>query len=159
MATEEREYTVESHGADLDVSRRPTQLTAVAACPFCGARAKLFLWSLAGSGKRCACGAMFWAGGRATRDVQPRFRRGQVIKEGAELGVVLQAGARTYDVVWVGGSTSRYRQGVRDVHLATEFELEGQDRVVRHLHREAQQARRERRDGAGIKRGQVWPSR
>jgi len=88
-----------------------------------------------------------------------KFKRGQVIKEGMQLGVVLQAGPATYDVVWVGGSTSRYRQGVRSVHLATENELDGQDRVVQHLHGEAEAARRERRAGAGIKRGQVWPSR
>lgn len=27
-------------------------------CPFCGATVEAFLWSLAGSGKRCACGAV-----------------------------------------------------------------------------------------------------
>lgn len=27
-------------------------------CPFCAATVEAFLWSLAGSGKRCACGAV-----------------------------------------------------------------------------------------------------
>lgn len=27
-------------------------------CPFCAVEVKGFLWSLAGSGKRCSCGAM-----------------------------------------------------------------------------------------------------
>ena len=26
-------------------------------CPFCGTETECFLWSLAGSGKRCTCGA------------------------------------------------------------------------------------------------------
>jgi len=30
----------------------------VNSCPFCGERVKAFLWSLAGCGKRCACGAV-----------------------------------------------------------------------------------------------------
>ncbi len=31
----------------------------VATCPFCGAKVVVFVWSLAGSGKRCECGALF----------------------------------------------------------------------------------------------------
>ena len=27
-------------------------------CPFCGAREWAYVWSLAGSGKRCPCGAL-----------------------------------------------------------------------------------------------------
>jgi hypothetical protein len=27
-------------------------------CPFCGARVKAYVWSLAGGGKRCPCGAL-----------------------------------------------------------------------------------------------------
>lgn len=26
-------------------------------CPFCGAQVKVFIWSLAGGGKKCTCGA------------------------------------------------------------------------------------------------------
>ncbi len=89
-----------------------------------------------------------------------KFERGQIIKESSALGIILQGGSVAYDVVWMGGSTSRYRYDAnRDVRLATEFELEGQDRVLRHLRREAAEARRERKVGARIKRGQVWPSR
>lgn len=88
------------------------------------------------------------------------FERDQVVKEGVSLGLVLQSGKTSYDVVWIGGSTSRYRYAAkRDVHVATEFELEGQDRVVRHLRREAVAARHERKVGARCKRGQVHPSR
>jgi hypothetical protein len=28
------------------------------ACPFCGESVKAYIWSLAGSGKRCPCGAV-----------------------------------------------------------------------------------------------------
>lgn len=38
--------------------------TIVIRCPFCTAHITAFLWSLAGGGKRCACGALF--GGRGT---------------------------------------------------------------------------------------------
>jgi len=88
-----------------------------------------------------------------------RFQVDQVVKEGAQLGVVLQTGKATYDVIWVGGSTTRYRYGARDVHVATEFELKGQEGVVRHLRGEALEARRERRSGARVRRGQVSPRR
>lgn len=27
-------------------------------CPFCGAETRAYIWSLAGSGKKCICGAM-----------------------------------------------------------------------------------------------------
>ncbi len=91
--------------------------------------------------------------------VVARFERGQVIKERTEFGVVLQSGERTYDVVWVGGSTSRYRHGDGDIRLATESELGEQARLVAHLRREAADARRERKAGARIKRGQIHPSR
>lgn len=34
-------------------------------CPFCRAVSTAYLWSLAGSGKRCSCGAMFTSYGEA----------------------------------------------------------------------------------------------
>jgi len=92
-----------------------------------------------------------------------KFARGQIVKEDGQvsnLGIILSSGDRTYDIVWMGGSTSRYRYSTgRNVALATSFDLEGQELVLKHLHREAAAAREERRTGARIKRGQVWPSR
>ena len=84
------------------------------------------------------------------------FKRGDFVKEGAEVGIVLASGSKTFDVVWTGGSTSRYRYGIRDIHLATERDLEDCNRE--HLIKEAADAREERRIGAGVKRGQIWPS-
>lgn len=89
-----------------------------------------------------------------------RFKRDAIIKEGAELGVILQSGDVTFDVIWTGGSTSRYRYDAkRVINVATAFDLEGQDRTIAHLRGEARAARGERRMGAHIKRGQVSPSR
>lgn len=34
-------------------------------CPFCGSQVTVFVWSLAGGGKRCQCGALFGSGGTA----------------------------------------------------------------------------------------------
>jgi hypothetical protein len=31
-------------------------------CPFCGAEVKVYVWSLAGGGKRCNCGALHMSG-------------------------------------------------------------------------------------------------
>ena len=42
-----------------------THLTAL--CPFCEARMTVSLLSLRGPGKRCGCGALLQAGGKATR--------------------------------------------------------------------------------------------
>ena len=42
-----------------------THLTAL--CPFCGARMTVALLTLRGPGKRCGCGALLRAGGKATR--------------------------------------------------------------------------------------------
>ncbi len=42
-----------------------THLTAL--CPFCEARMTVSLLSLRGPGKRCGCGALLRAGGKATR--------------------------------------------------------------------------------------------
>ena len=41
--------------------------TRVVECPFCGCHTEARLWSLAGSGKRCDCGALFGWMGTATR--------------------------------------------------------------------------------------------
>ena len=89
-----------------------------------------------------------------------KFERDQIVKEGADLGLILQSGAVTYDVIWIGGSTSRYRYAAaRDVHLATRFDLEAQEGTIKHLRQEAETARKERRDGARVRRGAIHPSR
>lgn len=36
-------------------------------CPFCEAEVVAYVWSLAGGGKRCSCGAMFSAYGNARK--------------------------------------------------------------------------------------------
>jgi hypothetical protein len=40
-------------------------------CPFCGTKWDVYLWSFAGSGKRCTCGAMLSLRGGAWRKVEP----------------------------------------------------------------------------------------
>ncbi len=72
-------------------------------------------------------------------------------------GRVLVSGAKTFDVVWIGGSTTRYRHGVRDIRIVPAAELDVHSRD--HLSREAEAARRERRAGARVRRGTVSPSR
>lgn len=93
------------------------------------------------------------------------FEPGQlVIEEGngmSDMGIILSSGAVTFDIVWIGGSTSRYRYSTgRHVRLATPREIEAADpTMIEHLRKEAADAREERRTGARRKRGQVWPSR
>jgi len=83
--------------------------------------------------------------------VQP----GEFIRENASLGLVLTSGAKTFDVVWIGGSTTRYRHGVRDIKIvpAAEIDAYSRDRLAQ----EADTARRERRAGRRIQRGTVSP--
>lgn len=66
-ALERREWACVSYR--LSPTAR-THLTAL--CPFCGARLTVSLLTLRGPGKRCPCGALIAAGGKATR------RRGYV---------------------------------------------------------------------------------
>lgn len=73
-------------------------------------------------------------------------------------GIVIACGPKTYDVVWIGGSTTRYRHGVRSVRVVTAAEI-GDGHLHKHLLREAKDAKAERRRGAGIRRGTVSPSR
>lgn len=50
----ERHYTVIAH------YRRPAGRSAVLIrCPWCGTDTEARVWSLAGRGKRCECGALF----------------------------------------------------------------------------------------------------
>jgi len=86
-----------------------------------------------------------------------RVMPGDFLKEGIDLGLVLTSGKSTYDVIWVGGSTTRYRHGVRDVRIIPPAEIDTHRRE--HLTREAAAARRERRAGSRIRRGTVSPQR
>lgn len=92
-----------------------------------------------------------------------RFRRDEIVVEGnnsTDLGCIVQSGEVSYDVVWQGGSTSRYRYSTgRYVRPATPAELALLWRTVANVREHAANARAERRRGARIKRGQVWPSR
>lgn len=48
-------------------------------CPFCKADIEIYLWSFAGCGKRCKCGAKLnWITGTASREQPSRRRRGGV---------------------------------------------------------------------------------
>jgi hypothetical protein len=81
---------------------------------------------------------------------------GDFIHEAHDYGLVIASGPVTYDVVWIGGSTTRYRHGERDVAIVhQDHEDLGVWRY--HLEREAKAAREERREGRGIRRGQVSP--
>lgn len=58
---EERTYTVVHEVSEMGRSR----ITIV--CPFCGEHVVAYRWSLAGSGKRCGCGALFDRFARAVK--------------------------------------------------------------------------------------------
>lgn len=70
MRNQTREWVASASGADADVTGRKTQKTCMTKCPFCGAQVKLYLWSLAGKGKLCLCGAIFYTGGRCDKVVE-----------------------------------------------------------------------------------------
>ncbi len=82
---------------------------------------------------------------------------GDFVREGIDLGLVLVSGAKTFDVIWMGGSTTRCRHGERDIQIVPPAELDVLSRE--HLTKEAEAARSERRKGLRIKRGTVSPRR
>ena len=58
---------------DLGYTGRMGRSTITIACPFCGLRNVTYVWSLAGSGKRCEnneCRVMFTSWGMAFDDLQ-----------------------------------------------------------------------------------------
>lgn len=57
---EYRKYAVERTGCE-----HPSSIVHWIECPWCGVEVKAYLWSLAGGGKRCRCGAIFASGGHA----------------------------------------------------------------------------------------------
>jgi hypothetical protein len=58
--TDCRRYTVVDRGYD-----GPGKTWVIVKCPYCEATTKCFVWSLAGSGKRCSCGALHSSYGTA----------------------------------------------------------------------------------------------
>lgn len=85
-----------------------------------------------------------------------RFKRGDIIVEhGDSLGVVLQSGRVAFDVIWIGGSTSRYRYSTgRHVRLATAAELAAPEHAftIKQIKDDAEKAWDERRRGARVRR-------
>lgn len=53
--------TYQTHGLTSEMGRS----SVLAVCPFCSATVKAYLWSLAGGGKRCGCGALLGSSGNA----------------------------------------------------------------------------------------------
>lgn len=83
---------------------------------------------------------------------------GDFIKEDwSDFGLILISGPVTFDVIWTGGSTSRYRHGVRHIQIVPPLKIT--PRVREHLLEEAKTARLERASGARVRRGMVSPSR
>lgn len=62
---EYRDYEAVRIPAAYDIQRRPTQLRIRITCPFCESDVVAYVWSLAGCGKKCGCGAVFTSFGRA----------------------------------------------------------------------------------------------
>ena len=62
---QERPYTTGAHLRTMGKS------SVVATCPFCGAAVTIYLWSIAGNGKKlCSCGAALHADGLARKLVE-----------------------------------------------------------------------------------------
>lgn len=61
---EEREWSAVSGVSAVGRSR------VYVDCPFCAASLTVYLWSLAGSGKNCSCGAKLLSGGRCRKLVE-----------------------------------------------------------------------------------------
>ena len=65
MRMQERPYTTR------DRARAMGKSSVVAECPFCNAAVVIFLWSIAGNGKKlCPCGAALHADGLARKFVE-----------------------------------------------------------------------------------------
>lgn len=65
--SELRDYNILSRTSGMG----RTQITLV--CPCCGAEVTAYVWSLAGSGKRCSCGALHTSYGTHPRQKMPRL--------------------------------------------------------------------------------------
>ena len=70
MQQETRAYIMISRQAVADITGRRTQKTITVICPFCQAEVRIFVWSLCGGGKLCACGAKFTSDGQARKLIE-----------------------------------------------------------------------------------------
>ena len=76
--SETRDRGVETRPYEASGRRERMGRTSVTIwCPFCNAGIEAFVWSLAGGGKRCTCGALFASGGNAYHFAAP-IEEGQV---------------------------------------------------------------------------------
>jgi len=76
-----------------------------------------------------------------------------------ELWCVLACGPKTFDLVAYSGYVERHKHGNVATRPATAADFHGdEEHQTTHLRKEAAAAREERRTGARVKRGQVWPS-
>ena len=65
MRVQERPYTTGGHVRSMGKS------SVVATCPFCASSVTIYLWSIAGNGKKlCSCGAALHADGLARKLVE-----------------------------------------------------------------------------------------
>lgn len=84
-----------------------------------------------------------------------------IIERGAteSFGIVLSCGGITVDILWVGGSTTRYRHlDGRKIEVIKNDDPRLDAHTRDHLLGEYNDAKAERRRGARIRRGQVSPS-
>ena len=58
-----REYSVVGN-----LSKANGRSTVTIKCPFCGIEVVAYKWSLCGCGKKCPCGALFDAHGKAVKE-------------------------------------------------------------------------------------------
>lgn len=70
---------IEIHRTGLE---RPSSVIWYFDCPWCGDEIKTYLWSFAGSGKRCDCGAIFsFLGGYKLKELHDHAQNGHDIRE------------------------------------------------------------------------------
>lgn len=48
----------------------PSSNYSIIECPFCAAEVKAYWWSIAGSGKKCSCGALLDSMGTASQPIK-----------------------------------------------------------------------------------------
>lgn len=63
---EQREWTQLWHRSEMGKTRIGIR------CPFCSAEVTAYVWSISGGGKRCSCGAMFSAFGKARKLIKEK---------------------------------------------------------------------------------------
>ncbi len=61
--TERREYTFTNGRSEMGRS------IIYIDCPFCGSTVRAYLWSIAGVGKKCYCGAIHYRPGGSVKEI------------------------------------------------------------------------------------------